>query len=210
MTKLEVKILFSLESPFHISADRLAFGIDNAICLDVISRFKEKPIIPATSFKGILRHNIETVLNSKEKFGCISPKPEEMCNECIICKNFGSPKNKALLMFEDISIEDGEINKRIGTAIERRRKITKEKQLFTYQTGFGKVSIAKIKGIFENENDALTACALLYIGIKVGFSLGHGKSRGLGWIKLKTFEAKIDNIKKNLEQIKDKIKEILK
>ncbi len=206
MNKLEVKLTFSLKSPYHVSADRISFGVDKAICLDTL---ENNPTIPATSLKGIIRHNLERTLNNNDKRSCIAPKPENMCNKCEICRFLGSPKNKALLTFEDVKVEESELSNRIGVAIERRRKTAKEEHLFSYETGFGRSILTKIRGFFSNGNDALTACALLYIGAKSGFALGGGKSRGLGWVNLEDIRASIDGTEIPIEELNKKIAEIL-
>lgn len=206
MNKLEVKIMFLLKSPYHVSADRISFAIDKAIFLDPR---ENKPIIPATSLKGIIRHNLESTLNHKDKKSCTAPRPENMCNECDLCRIFGSPKNKALLVFEDIRVEEADLSSRMGIAIERRRKIAKEDHLFSYEIGFGKSFSTKIKGLFTKGGDAITACALLCIGAKSSFALGGGKSRGLGWIELKDFGASINGKEIPIEEINKRMVEIL-
>lgn len=206
MNRLEVNIMFSLKSPYHVSADRVSFGVDKAICIDPRDN---RIFIPATSLKGIIRHNLESTLNHKNKKSCIAPKPENMCNECNICKFFGSPKNKALLVFEDARVEETELSSRVGVAIERRRNIAKEDHLFSYEIGFGKSFSTKIKGFFSKDNDAITACVLLYIGAKLGFALGGGKSRGLGWVNLEDFKTFIDGKEIFIDEINKKTVELL-
>lgn len=208
--KLKVEISFSLHSPAHTTADRTSFGIDKAIYLD---HWNEKPSIPATSLKGVFRHNVERILKSKDKYVCTAPNPEYMCNDkdsaCIACKFFGFPRGKSPLFFEDVIIEEPMKDSRIGVGIERRRKIAKEDHLFSYELGFGKKLSTEIKGFFSQRDDAITACALLYIGAKAGIAIGGGKSRGTGWIRLDEFKAKIDEKEVLMEEINKKIKEVL-
>lgn len=205
LNRLEVNIRFSLKSPYHVSADRISFGVDKAISLDPRDN---RLIIPATSLKGIIRHNLESVINNKKS--CTTPRPENMCNECNICRYFGSPKNKALLIFEDARVEEPELSSRIGIAIERKRKTTKEDHLFSYEIGYGKTFSTKIRGFFPKDDSAISACAYLYIGARLGFALGGGKSRGMGWMNLEDFRASVDRKEIPIDEINNKTLEILK
>lgn len=203
--KLEVKLTFSLDA-YHVSADRLSFGIDKAICLDYS---EDKLLIPATSLKGVIRHNAENVLRSKGIEICLSPRPDKTCGRCIICRFFGSPKNKSLLIFEDATTKGSERSERVGVSIERRRRTAKKDRLFSMEIGYSSMFLTTIRGIFPSRDSALFACALLYIGVRSGFAIGGSKSRGLGWINLEEFKATINGLDVSIEEIKNKIKEVL-
>ena len=206
MNKLEIKLTFSLDT-YHIFADRLSFGIDKAICLDYLG---DKLLIPATSLKGIIRHNVENVLRSRGIKVCLPPRPDKTCGNCIVCKFFGSPKNKSPLIFEDAIANSSSKGEQVSVSIERRRKTAKKDRLFSMEIGFDSTFSAKIRGLLSSRDDALLACALVYIGVKSGFALGSGKSRGLGWTSLKEFKATINGLVVPLEDIKNKIEEVLK
>jgi len=198
--------MFSLNSPYHVTADRVSFAIDKAICLDTRN---DKPIIPATSLKGIMRYNIENIINYNNKKKCSAPVPNNMCGKCDLCRIFGSPENKALLIFEDAIIEEPELSSRMSAAIERRRKTAKEDHLFSYEIGFGKTFSTNIKGLLSNRDDAMAACSFIYIGARSCFAFGGGKSRGLGWIEMKDFRASIDGKEVSIEEINKKMAEML-
>ena len=124
MPKIKIIIKFSLDSFFHITADRLAFGIDKAIYLDIFN--ENIPAIPASTIKGILRQQIEKILRSKGKNVCYSSQPEKMCSDnkniCLTCKYFGSPRIRSTLCFEDININNSYKDIRFGVGINRKTK----------------------------------------------------------------------------------------
>ncbi|MHA1757000.1 MAG: RAMP superfamily CRISPR-associated protein [Promethearchaeota archaeon] len=213
--KIDIIAKLELNKYFHTTGERLEFGIDKAIYIDPKSiNEKEKILlIPATSIKGLIRSNVETILRLYNKNICKPPRPENMCNDknnsCIICRIFGSPKIKSPLIFTDALVSNSIIDNRIGISIDRYRKITKEQQLFSYEIGYGIEILIKINGVFNNEYDALNALALIYLGIKSSFALGGLKSRGLGWFKLKTFNARVNENEISLDKINSIIREVL-
>ena len=210
MSKLKVEMVFLLDSPYHVSADRVSFGVDRAIYIDPRDG---KAVIPATSLKGVLRYCIEGALRARNIDVCEAPMPDRMCprrgkDDCVVCKVFGSPRLKSRLVFQDIRL-DSDIDIRMGVGIERRRRTAKEEHLFSFEVGYGKQFSAEIKGVFTSGDEATMACALLFLGANTGFALGGGKSRGLGWVKLKEFRATIDGSEIPIQSIKDKLKEVL-
>lgn len=213
MSKLKVEMIFSLNSPYHVSGDRLSFGIDKAIYIDPRDDETKTPAIPATSLKGVLRYHAEAVLRAKGIDICEAPRPDRMCprpgkSNCKICEVFGSPRIKSRLVFQDIFL-NSDVDTRMGVGIERRRKTSKEDHLFSFEVGYEKQFSTKIKGVFRLSDDAMKACALLLAGAKVGFALGGAKSRGLGWMKLKEFKATIDDSAISMQDIEAKLREVL-
>lgn len=208
MGNLLIKIEALLASAFHTTADRLAFGVDKATYLDLVDI--EKPSIPATSIKGVIRHQVESTLKGFGKNICFSPNPSNMCNSCIICKIFGSPKNPAKLVFYDAQLMNSTVDSRIGVSINRRRRTAQEEQLFSAEIAFGKRWKTEIKGILPSEDEALVATTLVFIGAKTAFAIGGSNSRGLGWIQLKDFRAYYDQKEFAVKDIKQKLRELLK
>jgi len=213
MNKLKVEMVFALDTPYHVSADRLSFGIDKAIYIDPRDDKTKTPAIPATSLKGVLRYHVEAVLRAKGIDVCEAPRPDRMCprpgnSNCMVCEVFGSPRIKSRLVFRDIVL-NSDIDTRMGVGIERRRKTSKEDHLFSFEVGYGKQFSTKVKGMFTSSDEAMKACALLFVGVKAGFALGGAKSRGLGWVKLQGFKTTIDDSEISMKQIEDKLREVL-
>lgn len=212
MAKLKVIITFSLNSPYHSTGDRLAFGIDKGIYLHQGDSKNETPAIPATSLKGIIRSQVEAIFRANGINVC-PPRPDEMCknkdNACIVCKFFGAPRIKSPLIFQDAVLKNSTIDSRVGVGIERRRKTAKEDHLFSYEIGHGNELSTEINGHLP-ENRARKVCALLFLGAKTSFAVGGGKSRGLGWIDLKEFRAFVDDKELTIKEIENELREILK
>lgn len=214
MVKLRATLTFSLNSLYHSTGDRLAFGVDKAIYSD--PRDNKNPAIPATSIKGVIRYQVENILRAKGMKAC-NPNPpssEGVCKDkntaCLSCKYFGSARIKSTLIFQDIVLPNSNKDSRTGVGIERRRKTAKEDHLFSYEVANKNEFSTEISGIFERKEDAITACALVFLGAKSAFALGCGKSRGLGWIELKEFKASLDEEEISNEAIGKELRRILK
>jgi CRISPR/Cas system CSM-associated protein Csm3 (group 7 of RAMP superfamily) len=214
MNRLKVEMTFSLDSPYHVSADRVSFGIDKAIYIDPRNDKTKTHTIPATTLKGVLRHHIEAVLRAKNVYVCEAPRPDRMCRpgpgkkNCVVCEVFGSPRIKSRLSFHDIVL-NSDSGTRMGVGIERRRKTAREDHLFSFEVGYAKQFSTKIKGVFPSSDDAKKASALLFAGAKAGFALGGAKSRGLGWITLQEFKTTIDDAEIPMHDIEAKLREVL-
>ncbi|WEU40290.1 MAG: RAMP superfamily CRISPR-associated protein [Candidatus Odinarchaeum yellowstonii] len=210
MNQLLVNIRFKLKSSLHSSGDRKIFGVDKAVYLDPVD---STPAVPATSFKGLLRRSLESILKSRKIKVCDSPRPDSMCasrdEACIICRFFGSPIIKSPLIFSDVKIKSPLIENRTGIAINRSTRTVLEDHLFTTQIVSGKELETSVKGFFEKFDDCLVAAALLYLGVKLIFGIGASASRGLGWIEFKEFNAKVDGKLLDEKQVLNKIAEVL-
>ena len=190
MVNLKIELLLNLKSPLHTSGDRSILWIDKGTYLDS----SKNPSISATSLKGVTRYSVEKLLRTYgEKKACYAPKPEEMCNGCIVCIYFGSPKNKGRLKFYELKpLSEYSFDTRVGIGINRRRKIVEEEHLFTIETAWVNEFRTEIEGLFDLEEDAKEAGSLIYGGLKLVFAIGGVKSRGLGWIEVKDFKTSID------------------
>ncbi len=161
-------------------------------------------IIPASTFKGRLRSRCERILKAIEIELCQSPNAENMCPHyflkkgkgelyCPICQMFGSPWKESPLMFEDLiwnvsseepDWKDFNTEIRSGTAISRRRGIVDEQKLFFTETSPSNahpVFKGKIIGKINDDREL----ALLQLGLNELQLIGSGKTRGLGWCKVR-------------------------
>jgi CRISPR/Cas system CSM-associated protein Csm3 (group 7 of RAMP superfamily) len=200
MHEVRIDLTFSMESPFHTSADRIKKGVHKSTYVREIFEncTVSIPAIPATTIKGTLRARLEYLLNGINK----SDAQE------IIDNTFGNPHKRSPLIFQDATFE-GSVIIRPGVQIDRKRRISLEQHLFTLEVADGDEFENQITGYFNTYNDALSSCAAIWIAATFCKGFGGGRSRGLGWCTLKKFNAKIDEKDISLEKIKQKAKEVL-
>lgn len=211
MMKLNIEISFMLNSFYHSTGNKPSFGVEKALYSHPTD--DRAAAIPASSIRGVLRNRVEGILRTRGHNVCEAPNPDKMCKNandpCIVCKYFGSPRIRPSLIFEDSKIEEGTKSSRIGVGIDRRRRIAKEDHLFSYETCYGKRFTVNIRGLFLTEEEALTACTLVFLGAKAQQAIGGGGSRGLGWIELKEFKAALNGQEVKMEVLKKKLREVL-
>ncbi len=203
---LKITICFQFHSPFHITGEQTQLWIDRVLVLDW-NEYKN-PIIPATTIKGWLRERAESILRSIGLSVCDGSTSSTICGTCLICKVFGHPHKKSCLRFYDAKLSQCFRDIRMNASLSRYRKNSYEEHLFSIDLGWQKQWECKVHGFFDTQNEAIEAVALLWIGSTMSFAIGGARSRGLGWLKVKKFQAKIDgeNISQNM--IFQKIEEI--
>lgn len=207
MVELKIGLNLVFQSPYHSTSDRVSLEADK-----VLFKEDEYIIIPATLLKGNLRYQIEMALKAFGVDVCSSRNPESMCGKCIICKTFGSPRNKSRLFFNDVrlKVEKDQIQKRFGVGIYRKAKIVKEANLFSTEIiFFDKKAFAEIKGFLNSSSEAIKIASLFFLGMKLAFSIGAEKSRGLGWFKCEKIEAFVDGQPIKQNEIEEKIRELM-
>lgn len=154
------------------------------------------PYIPATAFKGQLRHAVEQVARGLGQTVCDTH--HHMCREeatsCPVCKIFGSPWIPGRLCFVDLKLEGpAELVKlrkekrpprtllRYGVALSRRRQVAEEALLYTtelFMPGVPVVFAGKLMGLLDQRG-----VAWLIAGLQLLPALGRAKSTGLGHLK---------------------------
>ena len=202
MNNLSIKLTFSLDSPLHITGDQVHRGVNKSTYIRKLLE-NDFCVIPATTIKGVLRSKIEFLLRGLGKNCCFDQK----CGDCIACDIFGHPRKESPLIFQDARC-DGTIIIRPGVKIDRRRRVALDKHLFSIEVVEGDTFQTEIKGFFEAYEKALKACAVIWTAAKFCEGFGAGRSYGLGWNHLKTFEAEIDGEPIALETIERKAKEV--
>jgi len=207
MVSLQIELLLELRTSLHTSGDRAILWVDKGTYLDS----SKNPSIPATSLKGVIRHSVERFLRSYEETkACYSSRADEMCDNCIVCIYFGSPKNRGRLKFYDLKpISESSLDTRVGTGINRRRKVVEEDHLFYLETAWVNEFRTEIDGSFNLEEDAKEAASLVYGGLKLAFAIGGVKSRGLGWMKVKDFRTNIDGKEISVEDLQLTLEDII-
>lgn len=188
----------TLDSPLHIGGEmRLHTQADRPL----LKTADGWPYIPATSIKGVLRHETEQLVRAVlgADAVCYAPQPERMCQPlsgsdlCPVCTIFGSPWEESRLYLSDLmivaeqaqhlSLERAQTETRPGVRINRRRRTAEDDFLFQtelFQPGVD-WKFAGPATFYGSEID-LTP---LYVAARAVSMLGGGRSRGLGWCDLK-------------------------
>jgi len=194
-TYLKVEICFNCNSALHVAGERIELWTDKALVLDWIDMKRKIPIIPATSIKGWLRKNVERALRG---LGVRICDASSNTFECPVCRVFGHPRMRSPLRFRDVKLIDSLTDVRTSVSLSRYRRTAYEDRLFSQEVAWVPKFKTHVLGIFQEEEDARIAAALLWLGAQMGFGLGGGRTRGLGWVELKDFTAQIDG--KKMEQ----------
>jgi CRISPR/Cas system CSM-associated protein Csm3 (group 7 of RAMP superfamily) len=212
VSNLQVRMTFEVSSLIHSTGDRLALWIDKPTALD--SNSGERPILTASSVKGLLRTTAESLLRSQGKTVCIGPRPEQLCADpmtsCLVCRHFGSPRVKSPLRFFEAWL-DGDVRRdtRMSVGIERRRRVAKEDHLFSLEVSQARTLIAEVSGLYSQQESAKEAIGVLYLAAKAVFALGGGRSRGLGHVDLSRYDAQLDGTEQSIDEVLGIVLEIL-
>jgi len=193
-TRIEVTLTF--DGPFNVGAGALGGSLaDKPLTRDA----RGLPVIPASTFKGRLRHEVERLaplLRPDEPPPCRAPTAETMCQGdgpvCPVCRLFGSPWQPSRLVFSDLTLTEPQFlqtveqpppgNLRYGVGLSRQRRVAEDQLLYTtevFQPGTPLTLTGAISGELPPADREL-----LEAGLKSLFSIGGGKSRGLGWFDL--------------------------
>ena len=189
---------------------RITAKIDTALCIGdsgsgetgadrtTVKTSDGKLYIPASTLKGIWRHACEAIARGQAKEVCNSPRAESMCAEqhahkhCIICQIFGSPRLESrifindLMMKTDVAVESTEI--RNGVTINRSRRVAEDERLYFTETSLANFGIEFSGDVTIGREVTADQLDLLHAGLKYIQAIGTGKSRGLGWLKIKQEE----------------------
>ncbi|SNB73730.1 RAMP superfamily CRISPR-associated protein [Thermoflexus hugenholtzii] len=191
--RLQIETKFGLVSGLHITGEQSKLWTDRALVVDW--RDGKVPIVPATTIKGWLRESAERTLRGWGQRVCDGSRPGEMCNACLVCEVFGSPRRRSPLRFSDAELREGMADVRMNVSLSRHRKTAYEERLFSTEVAWQRELAVHIEGWFGSRAEAQQAAALLYIAAKAGFAIGAARSRGLGWLELVDFTASVDGEK---------------
>jgi len=187
--RLQVSVTFHLHSPVHITGERAELYTDKALLLDPCG---QHALIPATTLKGWFRESIERALRGMDLPACDGTQAELMCGQCLVCQLFGHPRGRAPLRFSDVRL-GGDRDVRMNVSLSRHRRVSYEERLFSTEVAWFPEFVCDIDGTLHDVQLAKSAAALLYLGAKMGFALGAARSRGLGWVALRDYQARLDN-----------------
>lgn len=173
------KITIKLRTPMCIATGNSSGGlVDKVFLRDAENR----PYIPGSTLKGAIRQYFMSLAGNEHK-------SSGRCS-CPVCRVFGGGGyNPSRVYVDDMKlVGDAVSSARYGTAVDRYRRVVKDNSLFS-------VEVVE-KGIFEGyldfyEDDYTRDYEeLLLVSLKMINSIGEGKSRGHGWIKLDVEEVK--------------------
>ena len=154
-----------------------------------------KLYIPASTLKGIWRHACEAIAPNMGNYSvCNSPRAENMCvnNHCIICQIFGSPTLESrifisdLILHDDLGTDSTEI--RNGVTINRSRRVAEDQRLYFTETSRPNAEFEFSGDVAISSSITNKQIELLSAGLNYIHAIGSGKTRGLGWLKLKKEE----------------------
>lgn len=200
---------------------------DNPVIKDLWGR----PFIPGSSFKGVIRSAMESLLEGIKSGGvnikvchptedkyCIEDKEKwkeiyEVLKEdrtCILCKFLGAPYLASKARFYDMPIIEeisNVIQIRDGVAIDRDSLTAAPKKKYDFETVVPGTKFALMVSVDNPEDYELGLMFFVWELINQGFyTLGGNTSRGLGQVCLevkKITEWDISNILKAYEQNSD-------
>ncbi len=192
-----IDITITLKSPLHIGALSPA---STAAVRGMIKTQDGWPFIPASSFKGRLRHAVERLAHGLDRKACETHR--KMCRDeataCPVCRVFGSPWLPGSLQFMDMELSGPQAlvdqrenqkrqglfpprtSERYGVGISRQRKVAADHLLYTTELFHPGVPLA-FSGTLNGCTE-LEAAAWVSAGIRYLDSLGGDHSRGLGWV----------------------------
>lgn len=188
--KLEIEMRFSLLSGVHVTGEQGKLWTDKTLVVDWFEG--RRPVVPATTVKGWLRESAERLLRGLGVNACDGSTAQTICGTCVVCGIFGSPRRRSPLRFQDAVLSDAATDVRMNVSLSRHRKTSYEERLFSTEVAWQRILQAKVSGFFASVDDAKKATALLYFAAKAGFAIGAARSRGLGWLRLEEFEARLD------------------
>ena len=190
--------------------------------LPVVRDAANRPYIPGSSFKGVLRSYIERVMRSLKdcrRIVCNPTDEKELCitredidslrkqrndqqilnQTCWVCQLFGSPWYASKLQIRDLHVQPNlwfdQYQQRDGVAIDRDTETVSGTKLYDYEVVPAGVFF-DFHAVVDNAED--WQLGLLYVGLSAfengQLTIGGGSSRGLGSIELSlTAESYIDS-----------------
>ena len=205
MTRIDVTLTF--QTPLNIGS-----GAQRGTLADraMIKDHDGWPYVPASAFKGCLRHAVEQIAAGLGVPVCVThqdmcPRKDQSHKDkyCAVCHIFGSPWLAGKLYFARLELRGPQslmerkeqlrkerlrggqqyprTTHRYGVAISRRRGVAEDKLLYT--TELLKPGVNLIFG-GAMEGDLLPGeVALVLAGLRSLPALGRGKSGGLGWLQ---------------------------
>lgn len=192
---IEIAVKLTFETPLNIGS-----GAQHGTFADraMIKDMDGWPYVPASAFKGRLRHAVEQVAHAQGLSGCDTH--HHTCrgdDPCPVCAIFGSPWVPGRLRFARLRLEgpagvvtgleelqrQGRVPRtqvRYGVALSRRRRVSEDRLLYTTEL-FEPGTQLEFGGMLRGEITRRDA-ALVVAGLRLLPAVGRGKTGGLGWV----------------------------
>lgn len=209
-SRLNLKGTVETQTAIRVGAGRSTAVIGSD--LPVVRDAEGAPYIPGSSFKGVLRSYIESLLRSfteKKSIVCNPVNHNEQCitkkkmetlkkeqndqlildNTCWVCQIFGSLWYASKLQIRDLYVEKdlwfGQFQQRDGVAIDRDTETSVQGHLYDFEVVPAGTTF-EFQAIVDNATD--WQLGMLYLGLsayeKGDLTIGGASSRGLGVITL--------------------------
>jgi CRISPR/Cas system CSM-associated protein Csm3 (group 7 of RAMP superfamily) len=156
------------------------------------------PYVPASAFKGRLRHAVERVAHAQGLSDCDTH--QRTCRSegaCPVCNVFGAPWVPGKLKFTRLALQGPadvmagleELQRkdrpprtqvRYGVALSRHRRVAEDQKLYTTEL-FEPGRSLTFGGTLRGPISRLEA-ALVVAGLRLLPAVGRGKTGGLGWV----------------------------
>lgn len=190
----EIDVTLTFTSPFSISSGAARGTLAKRSFIKARDGW---PYVPATAFKGRLRHSVEQLAAAlPDQWVCDTHR--DMCPRsdrvCAVCALFGSPRVPGALLFERLDLSGPpeivalrrseprppRTTVRYGVAINRRRGVAQEQMLYSTELLFPGMPL-EFSGTVRGDITPAQA-GLIRAGLANIPALGQGKSSGLGWL----------------------------
>lgn len=209
-SRLNLKGTVETETAIRVGAGRSTAVVGSD--LPVVRDAEGAPYIPGSSFKGVLRAYVESIIRSfaeDKKVVCNPVNQNEQCitkeemetlkekknnqliidNMCWVCTLFGSSWYASKLQIRDLYVQEdlwfGQFQQRDGVAIDRDTETAVSGHLYDFEVVPAGTPF-DFQAIVDNATD--WQLGMLYLGLsafeKGDLTIGGASSRGLGVIKL--------------------------
>jgi CRISPR/Cas system CSM-associated protein Csm3 (group 7 of RAMP superfamily) len=194
--QFRLQVQLELQTDLHIAGPgRTLPLVDRSVEVDETGQ----PIIPASSFRGRTRAQVERLAVALGERICRAPRPDQTCphfglpDYCRICRIFGSAWRLSAVAFADLKLTSdltGEqlseaLPLRTGVSLNRRLNTAEEARLFVTEMTAREIAAGKLgfNGEIEGRLEQ-SDLGLLIGGINTLTHLGGGKARGAGRVKI--------------------------
>lgn len=153
------------------------------------------PYVPASAFKGRLRHAVEQVTQTLNITPPVCRTNQEMCRHqpCVVCQLFGSPWQAGIIRLTDcelsgppeiMALKDERSHprstERTGVTLNRARRVAEDRLLYSTELLFPGMNLAFDGRVSGDFTPAQTG--LILAGLHLIPAWGRGKTGGLGWV----------------------------
>jgi len=193
--RFKMKLRVHFDGTFNVGSGAMGGSLAQR---PMLTDWRGLPMVPASSFKGRLRHTCKQLAEALGQQTCDDPVAETMCQPeagqepCPICRLFGSPWLESPLAFTDLTLVEPAFlaearipprtSLRYGVGLSRRSRVAQEQLLYTTEVFLpgGTVTLAgEISGQADDKD-----LGLLVAGLENLLTLGSGKTSGMGWCEL--------------------------